>query len=246
MNPDYEIEEFWLGLKNSMNNFYLQISKSENIVEQWSSQLNELQRERNYAEIEISIHRFITKYAIDILRSMNLYHYHILYTNIKRWRKLREKYRFFKSRLKYENIVYLYIDIMNTCYKYLDLKSCPSSSQVQVQVSSLENNNNNNNNNNKLIRSFFHNIGYPTKSIIDYNTINTEVEVNPDNYEFDNSSIYSIIQLALDTGLYSILDKLMNYTNIHPYIYSKYGISLPIHSKIKGKKVFDMILKLNK
>ena len=47
MNPDYEIEQYWFGLKQSMINFYHD-KKINRPIELWSENLNELQKNKQY------------------------------------------------------------------------------------------------------------------------------------------------------------------------------------------------------
>jgi hypothetical protein len=113
--PDKDIEEFWIGLKNSIYNFY----KSVNIptlrpVGSWSDNLNLLQSINEYDEIQKCIRQYISLFAIDIIRfsGKNKRHFKILLTNIKRWNKLSKQYSFNNSSTEeYYNIMYLIIDL---------------------------------------------------------------------------------------------------------------------------------------
>jgi len=92
LNVDYEIEHFWLGLKSSMINFY----KNKNLnrpIQLWSNHLNSLQEAKLYDEIENCITKYISLYAIDLMRIDNGYNIGILNTNIKRWDKISVKYK---------------------------------------------------------------------------------------------------------------------------------------------------------
>ena len=92
LNVDYEIEHFWLGLKSSMINFY----KNKNLnrpIQLWSNHLNSLQEAKLYDEIENCITKYISLYAIDLMRVDNGYNIGILNTNIKRWDKISVKYK---------------------------------------------------------------------------------------------------------------------------------------------------------
>jgi hypothetical protein len=115
--PDYEIEKFWLGLKQSMINFY---GKS-NIrpISYWSDKLNLLQKERKYDNIEKNIRNYISLYGIDVMKKRNEVALHILKTNIKRWSKITEHYDFIRSHENYYNIIFLLIDIFDNLYKNL-------------------------------------------------------------------------------------------------------------------------------
>ena len=56
--PDYEIEKFWYGLKNSMNNFYKN-KVLKRPISKWSDYLNEFQKKEKYEDIEINIRNYI-------------------------------------------------------------------------------------------------------------------------------------------------------------------------------------------
>ena len=77
---DFEIEQFWLGFKNSMINFYK--SKSVNRpINEWSNYLNNLQFNKKYELIEHCITKYISLYAIDLMRANDYYSINILNTN---------------------------------------------------------------------------------------------------------------------------------------------------------------------
>lgn len=120
-NPDYEIELFWLSFKKSMNNFYSKTFASRPI-EYWCNQLNYLQKEKNYDKIQEKIKNYISLYAIDILKCSSRYNIDILITNIKRWNKISLKYNFNDNK-KYENIIFLLLDIFSIIYE-LDISKC--------------------------------------------------------------------------------------------------------------------------
>ena len=117
-NPDYHIEQFWLYFKKSMYNFYNQNDyKICRPIKLWSSQLNKLQKDKKYEDIEKSIRDYISLYAIDLMRVLNYYHLDILVTNIKRWNELTKKYNFTKTKSKYHNIIFLLLDICKSLRK---------------------------------------------------------------------------------------------------------------------------------
>jgi hypothetical protein len=86
--PDKEIEEFWLGYKISMSNFYKVKNIPPRPIEYWSSILNKLQSQENYLKIERNIRDYMLLYSIDIIRYGSYYHGRILQTNMKRWNKI--------------------------------------------------------------------------------------------------------------------------------------------------------------
>jgi len=112
-NVDYDIEQFWFGFKASMKNFY----KSQLInrpINNWSNHLNALQAEKKYEEIEHCITKYISLYALDLMRIDSGYNIGILNTNIKRWDKISNKYKMFSSRESYNkgcNLITTLLDI---------------------------------------------------------------------------------------------------------------------------------------
>ena len=98
-NVDHEIEQFWLGFKTSMKNFY-KGRELNRPIDVWSQNLNALQSERQYELIESSITKYISLYAMDLMRTDNFYAIGILNSNIKRWDKISNKYKIFDGRNK--------------------------------------------------------------------------------------------------------------------------------------------------
>jgi hypothetical protein len=113
--PDYHIENFWLFFKKSMYNYY----GEDNLrpINLWCEQLNNLQKEENYNEIENKIRNYISLYAIDLIRNLDRYHMGILIANIKRWNAISNNYNFEKTDSKYHNIIFLLIDIYQSLLK---------------------------------------------------------------------------------------------------------------------------------
>jgi hypothetical protein len=93
--PDHDIEEYWLYVKQSMHNFYGQTKLLPRPIENWSAALNQLQKGKKYIDIEFHIMKYLSLYSIDLLRLGNQYYINILITNLKRWDKITEKYKFF-------------------------------------------------------------------------------------------------------------------------------------------------------
>ena len=112
MNPDHDIEQFWIYLKKSMNNFYINIDFKRPIIE-WSNNLNNHQKEKKYELIEKCIKNYISLYGIDLIKYQSSYNISILKTNIKRWNIIAIKYNFNEKSNKYFNIIFLLIDIYN-------------------------------------------------------------------------------------------------------------------------------------
>lgn len=127
--PDYEIEQFWFRYKKSIINFYNQNNQFLNCpINNWCVNLNNLQKEQKYKEIEHFIREYISIYAIDLIKECDLYHINILVTNIKRWNKITEKYKINFTKSKYYNFVFLLIDIIYSFRNDIDnlpnIKNC--------------------------------------------------------------------------------------------------------------------------
>ena len=129
LNPDFEIEEFWYGFKQSMINYYQYIYKKEKITEikEWSKNLNILQSEKRYEDIEINIQKYIINYAFDLIKNNAEYYPNILLSNIKRWNKISNKYNFNNIENESYNIIYKLFNIYNkimrrdSIHEYIDI-----------------------------------------------------------------------------------------------------------------------------
>jgi hypothetical protein len=110
--PDHDIEQFWLYVKQSMNNFYSQTNIIPRPIESWSTSLNLLQQQKRYDEIELRIKQYLSLYSIDLLRLGKQYHINILITNLKRWDKLTKQYRFFDNVETEKNLVIVLLEIV--------------------------------------------------------------------------------------------------------------------------------------
>jgi len=135
-DPDYLIEEFWLGLKQSMINFYedKSIFTLSRCVNTWSDRLNLLKSKQKYLEIEHLVYNYLSLYGIDVLRSGNLYYLGLLNTNIKRWDKVcihnnvdnLDNRQGEPSKLKYQNCMLMLLDI-----SYKLFNKCKSTGEQQ-------------------------------------------------------------------------------------------------------------------
>lgn len=115
MEPDYEIEQYWYGLKQSMINFYNK-STNKRPIELWSNELNLLQKNKEYEKIENNIRNYKSLYAIDLMKSFNSYHCGILKTNMKRWNGISNKYNLYELNTIHRTIFTLF-DIMYYFFK---------------------------------------------------------------------------------------------------------------------------------
>lgn len=101
-DPDYYIELFWYNFKESMINFYsLYINSSSpvyaerNNINIWSNNLNKLKSDKKYSDIENNIRNYISLYSLDLIKySDTIYHDSILVSNIKRWNKISNTFKF--------------------------------------------------------------------------------------------------------------------------------------------------------
>jgi hypothetical protein len=118
-DPDYLIEDFWLGFKISMTNFYNLVSKDYQFITEWSKNLNFLKSEKRYSDIEFNIRNYISHYSFDLIKFSNsIYYDEILITNIKRWNKISIQFNFDYSN---EHSKVLLVFLIN-----LELKKDPS------------------------------------------------------------------------------------------------------------------------
>lgn len=118
-DPDYHIEYFWYGFKQSMINYYNQNNLNYIHIYEWSNKLNKLKIEKKYNDIEYLIREYISVYSKDIIsNSFDMIYYDddILITNIKRWNKISTHYNFKKSAV-HNNILLLFLII-------LEIKKC--------------------------------------------------------------------------------------------------------------------------
>ena len=94
-DPDYLIEKFWYGFKDSMSNFYRENDRYYRPINLWSTILNKYKDGRNYDKIQETIYQYIVLHMIDVIRSGKIHKSNILNTYIKRWEALCEKIDFF-------------------------------------------------------------------------------------------------------------------------------------------------------
>lgn len=113
-SPDHDIEQFWLAFKKSMQNFYDAKHVISRPIELWSATLNKLQSQHKYNEIESHIRNYLSLYGIDLLRFESQYHINILITNLKRWDKLAQQYKFFAGE---KNLVIILLEIAYSLLK---------------------------------------------------------------------------------------------------------------------------------
>ena len=134
--PDKHIEEVWYGIKTAFINAYQQSNKIIPMdLDEISENLNELQSNKNYQEIEknivITIGKMCRFYISD---RINVYNCHILDVQIKRWNKVTEKYKFFEKQ-DIRNV------IENCVLFYIYFKAIESRNKYQFIIQLFENNN---------------------------------------------------------------------------------------------------------
>ena len=188
--PDYHIEKFWLSFKDSMGNFY-KFLKVRRPIDEWSEQLNRLQKNKKYLVIEEKIRNYMCLYAIDLMRLDWIGHdSDILKTNIKRWNKISSCHLNIQSNNKYHNVVFVLFDIYCSLVNRKD---------------------------NKEILKVF-----------------SEVELFIVYQDFT-----SLIEFAVKTKMYSIIDKLYQYCDISKKIKDIYNIEeIPT---LKTKKLVNFL-----
>jgi len=115
-DPDYHIEQFWYGFKQSMINFYSIVKQSDSHIVSWSATLNLYKAEKNYIQIENCIRNYMTHYAFDLIQySTSTHNDDILITNIKRWNRISTGFNFITS-VQYSKIMIVFM-------MYLELKN---------------------------------------------------------------------------------------------------------------------------
>jgi hypothetical protein len=108
-DPDYMIELYWFGFKQSMINFYDTISKKHDHIIEWSNTLNKYKSNKDYMNIEDCIREYMSSYSFDLIKySKCAYHDNILIKNIKRWNEISILFNFNKS-VKHTKIVVLFM-----------------------------------------------------------------------------------------------------------------------------------------
>jgi hypothetical protein len=122
-DPDFVIEEFWYGFKNSMINFYTTAHIPSRNITRWSENLNILKVAKNYELIEINIRNYMSLYALDVMKyeKNSTYNGNILNTNIKRWNTISLNSKFTISE-KPNNILLLF-DIFNSIKNKISMLS---------------------------------------------------------------------------------------------------------------------------
>lgn len=113
--PDKQIELFWLGFKQSIINF-CKIYNLSIPVDTWSTVLNWYQKRKDYENIKKNIHIYISYYSTYIFKYADTYHTSILWTNVKRWKKITNNYRIedTENNKFYFNIYHLLLDVFKT------------------------------------------------------------------------------------------------------------------------------------
>jgi len=133
-NIDYEIENFWLNIKYTMERFYLCNSKKNNelntkqtmnIIKLWSLHLNQLQSKKQYDNINKNIHNYICLYSIDVLKYGIRLDFYYLESIIKKWNNITLKYYIPNNNI---NLLYicvkLFIHNNNKCKLIFGYRFC--------------------------------------------------------------------------------------------------------------------------
>ena len=69
-------------------------------------------------KLKSNIKKYISLYAIDLLRSISDYHIQILITNICRWNKLSRKFTFSTKEKNYANFIFVLLDIYKSLLRH--------------------------------------------------------------------------------------------------------------------------------
>lgn len=125
-DPDYIVERFWYGFKQSMINFYVIIMKDYSYINTWSDVLNKMKQNKEYNMIELKIREYMSHYAFDLIKYNDIisyYHDDILISNMKRWNYISTNYNFnsciIYSRILIVFMIYLEIKKIKN-YKFLE------------------------------------------------------------------------------------------------------------------------------
>jgi hypothetical protein len=84
-NQDYDIELWWYGFKNLINNYFNNILTYKNLNE-FSNKLNNLQSEEKYLDIYTNIYEFVLNFLEEIIvNTYPKYNYELILTWLKRY-----------------------------------------------------------------------------------------------------------------------------------------------------------------
>ena len=125
-DPDYQIEDFWYGFKNSIKNFYQSNGLIVKNIQIWSDKLNEYKKEKKYDMIEASIKDYIAAYALELMKYDkfdNCEHSSILLKNMKRWKVISDKFHFGDTNKN--KIIYTLFEAFNSAKVKLDRNLFP-------------------------------------------------------------------------------------------------------------------------
>ena len=137
-DPDYIIELYWYGFKQSMINFYITIPRKYEHITLWSNTLNHYKSQKDYNNIELCIRDFMSFYSFDLIKysKKDIFHNNIFIKNIKRWNDISESMNF-NTSIKHSKIVILFM-----IYLHLKvLEAFDFLNELQPIEELLENNN---------------------------------------------------------------------------------------------------------
>jgi len=111
---DFRIEYFWVTIKNQWKNFYIKFRIGKtlpsyylNRIDDWSSQLNILKKNKEYLKIQNSIERYLSIIIHDMLIIKDSYSIHLLKSSYEKWKKIK-KTEGFKGTTD-ENILFMFL-----------------------------------------------------------------------------------------------------------------------------------------
>ena len=136
--PDYYIECFWLEFKDKI----IKCSIDKNVIElinNLSDELNELQTQKKYLEIQNKIQITIIELSIKITKINNLYYLELFWNSIKKWNRLCSTIKFDDFKLDYnlmvlESVLSLLIDLQYTNIKLSEkIKLCFNNNTIDYE-----------------------------------------------------------------------------------------------------------------
>ena len=217
-NPDKVQEYFWYYFKLSVNNFvsiYPSCSSVVKYMRLTSRNLNKLQLEKKYLEIEKTIQQAIFHYSWYLFYNKPIDFIHLFYTNIKRWNRIcNPEFR---------------VEIISV----LNLDNNINISSEEKRIIKL--------NNQALIFIYIIvKMKYNRGPICD---LIGNIKIN--NYDLNMENMYQILDISIENNYTSYVDIIKNQIDIYEYINNKYNcrFTAPISVKkmIKEMKKLNII-----
>ena len=125
---DEKLKEYVNKIHEPVDTILLGRKMTNEFISYWSNVLNTYQAKQDYEKIEENIKKYISLYAIDLLRTNNSYNINILISNISRWNKISNKYAFSNKEKSYCNFIFVLLDI----YKSISRSSLNNKEQINI------------------------------------------------------------------------------------------------------------------